>query len=93
MNTCATCQFWRIDEGTSGTCRRYPHYETRWASNWCGEFKLLDALQPCRCCGKPIGKTPRVAPHLDYAMPYPVCQDCHDKFAAGTHPYQQEKKP
>ena len=44
MNTCETCRFFqppdkRFDQ--TGECRRYPRFEERYPSDWCGEHKEI----------------------------------------------------
>ena len=36
-HACGTCAYFRGDVIT-GTCHRYPHFEARAATDWCGEW-------------------------------------------------------
>jgi len=39
-NTCLTCIYYSDPNQIMGTCRRYPTYQNRHSTEWCGEFEL-----------------------------------------------------
>lgn len=42
MPTCKSCLFWN----TTQLCRRYPEYQFRGPSDWCGEHKPVAQIPP-----------------------------------------------
>jgi hypothetical protein len=37
-NTCLTCIYYSDPQQIMGTCRRFPTYQNRHNTEWCGEF-------------------------------------------------------
>ena len=44
--TCSSCQFFCVAFGDRlGVCRRFPSFQNRSESEWCGEFKYKGGIQ------------------------------------------------
>lgn len=43
MANCKVCRFFQ-DAGPMGVCRRYPTFQNRHITEWCGEFVLNETL-------------------------------------------------